>query len=598
MNINQGGMDNRFAQFQGGQAQPGTGAFPGLGGMQGLQSIPGGGQFPNLQQGQMQGRPGGLGGMPGAAQAAGLAAQQQRMSSGLGIQQQLNNMHQAAGAGRMPGPGGQQAYTTGVNGMPGMRLGAPGGVNPSAFQSMPQQGQQQPGMPGRAGVPLSTIPGLNGPGMGNLAFQAQNRGLGGSQGNSMGGLSGFGQRGVAVGGGNQFSGPPSGDLMSILSKAGPQRGQEEGPSFNLTADFPSLSSSGQGGGRHSSQDGANETFAALLHSQKQPPGMGGAMGLGQGAPFGDEDFPALPGAGAGGGRQEGSAGAAQLQQLQQQMGVAEQQMGAYDAVRMQQQQAQQQQQQQQRQQILQQQAQQQQHQQAAAAAAAAAGMKSPGGGGIVPGAAGAAAKSGGGGGAPADRYGLLGLLSVIRMTDPDVTTLALGTDLTTLGLNLNSPEALWKTFSSPWADTPGKSEPDFRTPSCYLSPPPRLTPAYFAHFQPDTLFYIFYGMPGDEAQVYAADELSNRGWYYHKELKTWLTRAPNSEPLQKTEKFERGAFFLFDPATWDVVRKENLIVSFDALERPPGLLKTPPPQTGAPPQGQQQQPGAMPAGAK
>ena len=28
--------------------------------------------------------------------------------------------------------------------------------------------------------------------------------------------------------------------------------------------------------------------------------------------------------------------------------------------------------------------------------------------------------------------------------------------------------------------------------------------------QPDTLFYIFYGMPGDEAQLYAADELAAR----------------------------------------------------------------------------------------
>lgn len=47
-------------------------------------------------------------------------------------------------------------------------------------------------------------------------------------------------------------------------------------------------------------------------------------------------------------------------------------------------------------------------------------------------------------------------------SDPDLTTLALGTDLTTLGLNLNSPEALWKTFASPWADGPGKPEPDFK----------------------------------------------------------------------------------------------------------------------------------------
>lgn len=39
-----------------------------------------------------------------------------------------------------------------------------------------------------------------------------------------------------------------------------------------------------------------------------------------------------------------------------------------------------------------------------------------------------------------EQFGLLGLLHVIRMTDADLNTLALGLDLTTLGLNLNSPE--------------------------------------------------------------------------------------------------------------------------------------------------------------
>ena len=40
----------------------------------------------------------------------------------------------------------------------------------------------------------------------------------------------------------------------------------------------------------------------------------------------------------------------------------------------------------------------------------------------------------------AKKYGLLGLLGVIRMTDPDLNTLALGSDLTTVGLNLDSAE--------------------------------------------------------------------------------------------------------------------------------------------------------------
>lgn len=61
-----------------------------------------------------------------------------------------------------------------------------------------------------------------------------------------------------------------------------------------------------------------------------------------------------------------------------------------------------------------------------------------------------------------DRFGLLGLLGVIRMSDPDLTTLALGTDLTGLGLHLNSPENVYKTFASPWAETPLRPEPDFK----------------------------------------------------------------------------------------------------------------------------------------
>jgi CCR4-NOT transcription complex subunit 2 len=70
-----------------------------------------------------------------------------------------------------------------------------------------------------------------------------------------------------------------------------------------------------------------------------------------------------------------------------------------------------------------------------------------------------------------DRFGLLGLLGVIRMSDPDLTTLALGTDLTGLGLHLNSPENVYKTFASPWAEAPLRPEPDFKvlapTATCY-----------------------------------------------------------------------------------------------------------------------------------
>lgn len=74
--------------------------------------------------------------------------------------------------------------------------------------------------------------------------------------------------------------------------------------------------------------------------------------------------------------------------------------------------------------------------------------------------------------APSDPYGLLGLLSVIRMSDPDLTSLALGIDLTTLGLNLNSAENLHKAFGSPWSDDPAKGDPEFTVPQCYYAKQP------------------------------------------------------------------------------------------------------------------------------
>ena len=40
----------------------------------------------------------------------------------------------------------------------------------------------------------------------------------------------------------------------------------------------------------------------------------------------------------------------------------------------------------------------------------------------------------------------MGLLGVIRMTDPNLNMLALGADLTSLGLNLNSPKSFLLLF--------------------------------------------------------------------------------------------------------------------------------------------------------
>ncbi|KAJ6691389.1 NOT TRANSCRIPTION COMPLEX SUBUNIT VIP2 ISOFORM X1-RELATED [Salix koriyanagi] len=171
-----------------------------------------------------------------------------------------------------------------------------------------------------------------------------------------------------------------------------------------------------------------------------------------------------------------------------------------------------------------------------------------------------------------DPFGLLGLLSVIRMNDPDLTSLALGIDLTTLGLNLNSTENLHKTFGSPWSEEPAKGDPEFNVPKCYYAKlPPPLDHHYFSKFSTETLLYAFYSMPKDEAQLHAANILYERGWLYHKEQRRWFERVPNTEPLVKTSTYERGSYHCFEPNTFEIKLKENFVLHYEMVEKRPGL---------------------------
>lgn len=143
------------------------------------------------------------------------------------------------------------------------------------------------------------------------------------------------------------------------------------------------------------------------------------------------------------------------------------------------------------------------------------------------------------GSAASSKFGLTGLLQVIRMTDPDLNILALGTDLTRLGgLNLNSTDVLYPTFASPWAESPAPRDPDYVLPYCYYMQPPALKTSHLTKFQLETLFYIFYNMPKDLLQVYAAKELYNREWRYHKKRQIWMKQQ------------QQGQWVWFNPDLW------------------------------------------------
>lgn len=175
-----------------------------------------------------------------------------------------------------------------------------------------------------------------------------------------------------------------------------------------------------------------------------------------------------------------------------------------------------------------------------------------------------------------DQFGMIGLLTFIRAaeTDPNLVSLALGADLTTLGLNLNSEVNLFPTFGGPWAETPCRPQDiDFHVPHEYLTNTAireKLAPVKLNRYKDDILFYMFYTNVGDVLQLAAAAELYNRDWRYHKEERVWITRAPGMAPSEKTATYERGTYYFFDVNSWRKVPKE-FHLDYDKLEDRPSL---------------------------
>jgi CCR4-NOT transcription complex subunit 2 len=157
----------------------------------------------------------------------------------------------------------------------------------------------------------------------------------------------------------------------------------------------------------------------------------------------------------------------------------------------------------------------------------------------------------------------VGLLEILKMDDQDVTTLSLGTDLTSLGLDLNASDSLSTTFFSPWSHS--KDSLDLLLPNCYNVQPPPSAVSKLQNFSDETLFYIFYSMPRDKLQDLAAQELYNRNWKYHKELKIWLTRDVSADLVASSPAYEKGIFIFFDVLGWEKVKKEFLLV-YEQLE--------------------------------
>ncbi|THH17260.1 hypothetical protein EW146_g3510 [Bondarzewia mesenterica] len=169
----------------------------------------------------------------------------------------------------------------------------------------------------------------------------------------------------------------------------------------------------------------------------------------------------------------------------------------------------------------------------------------------------------------ADRWGLLGLLAMIKSADLDQNLLSVGTDLGTMGLDMQNQGNLYSTFITPWADSSAAHsvEPDFHLPTCYNVQPPPPGPNKAAAFSDETLFFMFYSSPRDALQEVAAQELYNRNWRYHKELRLWLTKESGTSPSQKVPGGEQGTYTFWDPDNWGKERKDMTVLYADLEEK-------------------------------
>lgn len=175
-----------------------------------------------------------------------------------------------------------------------------------------------------------------------------------------------------------------------------------------------------------------------------------------------------------------------------------------------------------------------------------------------------------------DQFGMIGLLAFLRAaeTDPNLASVTFGTDLTALGLNLSATEKLYPSFAGPWSDQPLKVyEIDYPVPSEYMvnsSIRDKLTQITLKRYHEDTIFFLFYMFPDDMLQIAAAVELYSREWRYHKQEKVWITRAPGIAPSEKTNTYERGTYYVFDPHSWRRVPRD-FVLQYDQLESKPTI---------------------------
>ncbi|KAK2613623.1 hypothetical protein N8I77_000525 [Diaporthe amygdali] len=173
----------------------------------------------------------------------------------------------------------------------------------------------------------------------------------------------------------------------------------------------------------------------------------------------------------------------------------------------------------------------------------------------------------------ADKWGIKGLLTLMAKY-PSYHALVHGLNPAELGLDLSSEARITEqTFSLTSHEPPKPPQPKFSLPECYTVRNTQPIEQKMPNFTEETLLYMFYSSPQDKHQYLAAQQLYQRGWRWHKDLRVWLTKDVEMQPVAVNPEAERGYYVIWNAETWARMRQELTLYYADLEtfpELPPG----------------------------
>ncbi|PAA63799.1 hypothetical protein BOX15_Mlig015139g1 [Macrostomum lignano] len=193
---------------------------------------------------------------------------------------------------------------------------------------------------------------------------------------------------------------------------------------------------------------------------------------------------------------------------------------------------------------------------------------------------------GGGGGSGSrvirDRFGMLGLLSFIRLCEEnreDTRFIGRGVDPNGVGLPMTQQGDLHPLLASPLSDCclhkPQYS--DHPVPLEYLvglQVRDRLPPPPLDQLPVETLFWMFYACTCDRLQLCAAKELHKRHWRWVKADRLWVTRSGDKHERLSGAEGERGRYLCWDTDSWSVQARE-FAIHYDQIDDSPANFPDP-----------------------